>query len=214
MKAFKEISGNSSIGTGKLLQFMAYFGIDSLRKKYVKQKTSNYLKKSFVEEYLKKDIFEDIIFVRGMERAQTTELNHSIRRLLRFEDRNSMAFSVESRVPFLDYEFVEMAYNMPDEYKIYGGRSKALLREYMKDKMTLEVVERKDKLGFAVPSNAWIKQIKEHYKEILLDKPRSEKFFEMDKVREAFESEGSMSALFPFIMIETWMRVHNVKVRG
>ena len=48
--------------------------------------------------------------------------------LLRYEDRNSMAFSIETRLPFLDYRLVEFAFSLPDEAKLDGTTTKAILR--------------------------------------------------------------------------------------
>ena len=71
--------------------------------------------------------------------------------LLHFEDRNSMAHSVESRVPFLDYRLLEFAVNIPTEQKIHGSLTKIILREAMKDYLPEEVYKRTDKIGFSTP---------------------------------------------------------------
>jgi asparagine synthase (glutamine-hydrolysing) len=71
--------------------------------------------------------------------------------LLHIEDRNSMAHSVESRLPFLDYKMVEFCINIPTQQKIQGTKTKYLLRESMKDFLPSEVYKRRDKIGFATP---------------------------------------------------------------
>ncbi len=83
--------------------------------------------------------------------AQNGELFSFISHLLRYEDRNSMAHSIETRVPFLDHEFVQKAASLPTNYKLRNGWTKAPLRKYMEDKMPQNVVYRKNKLGFSVP---------------------------------------------------------------
>ena len=70
-------------------------------------------------------------------------------------DKNSMAFSVECRFPFLDYRLVEYAINLPYHYKINNGISKKILREAIKDLLPAEVYNRKDKIGFAIPNNKY-----------------------------------------------------------
>ena len=67
--------------------------------------------------------------------------------LLRYEDRNSMAFGIEARLPFLDYRIVEFALTMPDEYKISNGWQKYILRKAMHD-LPEKIRYRKDKKGF------------------------------------------------------------------
>jgi asparagine synthase (glutamine-hydrolysing) len=64
---------------------------------------------------------------------QKLDLDHySVPSLLRYEDRNSMAFSIESRVPFLDYRLVDWALQLPAGIKIANGQSKAVLRNAMR----------------------------------------------------------------------------------
>jgi len=71
--------------------------------------------------------------------------------LLYIEDRNSMAHSIEARVPYLDYRLVEFALSIPAEQKINGGLTKVVLREAMKDYLPPEVYNRRDKIGFSTP---------------------------------------------------------------
>lgn len=82
---------------------------------------------------------------------------HSIPSLLRYEDRNSMAFSIESRTPFLDYRLVEFCFSLPAEFKISGAETKVVLRRAMSGLMPRQVVERKDKLGFPTPVSHWFR---------------------------------------------------------
>ena len=94
-------------------------------------------------------------------RSFSTSLNKSLYysyskfnlpRLLHWEDRNSMRFSLESRTPFTDYRLVEYVFSIPAVYKIYNGWSKYLLRIAMKDFLPKEIVWRKTKVGFEVPN--------------------------------------------------------------
>ena len=76
--------------------------------------------------------------------------------LLRFEDRNSMAHSIEARVPFLDHRLVEFAFRLPGEFKVRGVDTKAILREAMRGVLPEPIRTRKDKIGFrAEPSATW-----------------------------------------------------------
>ena len=76
--------------------------------------------------------------------------------LLRYEDRNSMAFSIESRVPFVDYRLVEYVLTIPVTYKIHDGWSKYILRKAMDGELPAEVQWRKDKMGFVTPEKDWM----------------------------------------------------------
>ena len=78
--------------------------------------------------------------------------------LLHWEDRNSMAHGIESRVPFLDYRLVEFSLGLPDYFKIKNGLTKAVLRAGMKTIVPEAVLERRDKMGFVTPESVWAKE--------------------------------------------------------
>ena len=77
--------------------------------------------------------------------------------LLRYEDRLSMAFSIESRVPFLDHRLVELAFALPDEVKRRAGWSKYGLRRALQDLLPASIVWRRDKKGFPTPVGKWLR---------------------------------------------------------
>ncbi|MEM4283796.1 MAG: asparagine synthase (glutamine-hydrolyzing) [Candidatus Caldarchaeum sp.] len=78
--------------------------------------------------------------------------------LLRYEDKNSMAHSVEARLPFLDYRLVEMVSSIPLDQKIRHGWTKYILRQALKDVLPEKIRLRKSKLGFATPEDDWFKR--------------------------------------------------------
>ncbi len=92
------------------------------------------LSSNFLPDYLKEQI----------EKSNLSSLLH-------FEDRNSMAHSIEARVPFLDYRLVEYCINIPSEQKISNGFTKTILRDTMKEYIPKEIFMRRDKIGFSTP---------------------------------------------------------------
>jgi asparagine synthase (glutamine-hydrolysing) len=74
---------------------------------------------------------------------------------LRIEDRNSMAHSVEARLPFLDYRLVSLLFRLAPEWRLRGPWNKFVLREGMRGRIPESVRTRVDKMGFPVPSRAW-----------------------------------------------------------
>jgi len=84
-------------------------------------------------------------------------LDTSLPLLLRYEDRNSMAWSVESRVPFLDYRLVEFLAGIPDEMKTRRGVTKAVLRDAMRGVVPDPILDRRDKMGFVTPEKTWLR---------------------------------------------------------
>jgi len=80
--------------------------------------------------------------------------------LLRHGDRNSMRFSVESRVPFLTIDMVEFLLSLPEEYLISaGGETKSVFRAAMRGIVPDVILDRRDKIGFATPERQWIAAI-------------------------------------------------------
>lgn len=77
--------------------------------------------------------------------------------LLRYEDRNSMAHSIEARVPFVDHRLVEFSLGLEDRHKIVGGETKRILRRALGDMLPLSIRRRRDKLGFATPESKWFR---------------------------------------------------------
>ena len=76
---------------------------------------------------------------------------------LRIEDRNSMAHSVEVRLPFLDHRLVSLAFSLGSEWKVRGPWNKHLLREAMRGRIPESVRSRVDKMGFPTDASAWLR---------------------------------------------------------
>lgn len=85
-------------------------------------------------------------------------INNNLPQLLRNADLNSMANSVESRVPFLDIDLVEFVLSLPAEYKIYKATTKRILRDAMVGLVPEEILTRKDKKGFPAPEKKWLEK--------------------------------------------------------
>jgi asparagine synthase (glutamine-hydrolysing) len=77
--------------------------------------------------------------------------------LLHYEDRNSMAHSLEARVPFLDYRLVELLFSLEPGELIERGRTKSVLRRALGDLLPPVVRDRVDKLGFVTPEGRWLR---------------------------------------------------------
>ncbi len=100
---------------------------------------------------------------------QMTHLPH----MLRWEDRNSMAHSIESRVPFLDHRLVERSFYIPDHLKLHRGETKYILRQSMRGLVPDLILNRTDKIGFASPTTEWTQT---NLKSAILDMAHSQEF--------------------------------------
>ena len=103
---------------------------------------------------------------RGAPRRLSAALRDAVRHtslpsLLRYEDRNSMAHSIESRVPFLTADFAELVLTLPEEHVLASdATSKAVFRAAMRGIVPDAVLDRRDKIGFATPEAAWLRSVR------------------------------------------------------
>jgi asparagine synthase (glutamine-hydrolysing) len=143
----------------------------------------------------------------------------SLPKLLRHEDRNSMAHSIETRMPFLDYRLVELAVRFPASLKLRDGWSKWILREAMAGTLPDEVRLRKSKLGFNAPESDWLRSgLGNGHKSLwaagdarlanLLDPRRLET--ETQLFLSGSRASLPPEALFRALSLRLWAQVHQV----
>ncbi len=124
---------------------------------------SKYYNQDFLKNYSGRSILEyrtsDNLNVKLYEDLS----KYILPSLLRFEDRNSMKFSIESRTPFLDYRIIKLLFETEGIYKIHKGFSKWILRNSMNGKMPDNIVWRRDKKGFPTPERKWMKLLKDDF---------------------------------------------------
>ena len=132
--------------------------------------------------------------------------------LLQVEDRMSMAHGIESRVPLLDHHLVELAATIPANIKFQNGELKRLLRVAFGSKLPKAIVERKDKMGFPVPLQIWMKK-GGRVREFILDTFRGQKARERAYLQPGFDiesliqREGMFSRnLWAFLSLELWQQ--------
>ncbi len=149
-------SENSGLSIGRLLQSYFYFTNAGLRIRRQEQR-SGFLK-SECFDMMNRGLIKEIAEASGsITDLQILEITKSqLPHLLRYEDKNSMRFSIETRLPFLDYKLVEMALSINNEYKIRNGFSKYILRTGAKGVVPDSILWRKNKIGFEAPSKVWL----------------------------------------------------------
>jgi asparagine synthase (glutamine-hydrolysing) len=138
--------------------------------------------------------------------------------ILRMEDRSSMAFSIEARVPLLDHRLVEYGLSLPDHQKIQNGFSKFAVREATRGLMPESVRLRRTKLGFAGADQRWLDgDLRPQVTELIESGLRCERFVDPAPLRQWYRSPESHQAnveaygsLFRVLALEMWMRAFNV----
>ena len=155
---FWRSSQNSNMSRTRLFMFMIYFLMARVRT--VRQKKrSSYIKPEYLKQADYSILFKTARSFRDIRKLQTLEImSLQLPALLRFEDKNSMHHSVESRLPFIDYRVVETALSLPDKYKIFEGWTKYILRKGVESHLPADIVWRKNKIGFEAPADLWMKE--------------------------------------------------------
>ncbi len=143
------------------LKSMFYFPILKQIKKVLGKENKEYannLLNNYKPTFYKPKSFTELSILELVKTSLPYQL-HS-------EDRNSMLFSIESRLPFLDYRLVEFCLTLPDSYLYREAYTKKILRDAVKSLPT-PIKERKDKMGFVSPDEQWVKENKKIFVEVL-----------------------------------------------
>ncbi len=138
----------------------------------------------------------------------------SLPTLLHWEDRMSMANSIESRVPFLDHNLVELAFSLPAEYKIHNSRGKYIHRQALRDIVPPSIFARKDKSVFGSPFHShWMRGgLKNAFSEVFSSAEfRQRGIWDLPRVNDNWQKylrgdSSQAEMLFNVFALEIWFR--------
>jgi asparagine synthase (glutamine-hydrolysing) len=154
-----------------------------------------------------------------MQRIQVADIVFdTLPGLLRMEDRSSMAFSLEARVPLLDHKVVEYGVSLPDHLKVARGRSKFAIRSAMGGLMPDDVRLRRTKLGFAAPDRRWLAEdLRPQITALIGGNLRCGKYVDLEGLRRWYGSTSASRAnteaylgLFRILALEKWMEAFSL----
>jgi asparagine synthase (glutamine-hydrolysing) len=131
--------------------------------------------------------------------------------LLKYEDRNSMYHSIESRLPFIDYRLVETALSINNCFKIKGGWTKYLLRKSVEGILPQNIVWRKNKLGFNAPERSWLDSINGIIKKSISESEILAKITDKQKVIASFD-KLDLRLKWRLYNIAKWEEIYNVRL--
>jgi asparagine synthase (glutamine-hydrolysing) len=139
--------------------------------------------------------------------------------LLRYGDRNSMAFSIESRVPFLTPALADLAYSLPAAQLVDGrANSKAVLRMAMRGIVPDAILDRRDKVAFSTPDRMWARSLQPWFvRTFSSEAARSLPWLKADVALQTLEQRTARSAPFGFdlwrtISVIRWIERFNVAI--
>jgi asparagine synthase (glutamine-hydrolysing) len=139
---------------------------------------------------------------------QITEITkNNLPSLLKYEDKNSMSQSIETRLPFLDYRLVEYLLKVDDKLKLKNGYLKFILRKILENSLPENIVWRTNKYGFEAPTNSWIKDNKDSMISMISSSYLINKFFVIGKF-----SKLNYNELWRLYCFSKWEHLYNVRV--
>jgi asparagine synthase (glutamine-hydrolysing) len=209
MKQLWKQSKNSGLKLHDPFVYFFYFTSYRIRK-------SRLLRRSFLKDAIKRkfdfvemkrsvESFKDIAKLQIHE-ISTVQLPH----LLRYEDRNSMRHSIETRLPFLDYRMVEAGISFNPKLKIWNGWSKYILRLAIENLLPRNVVWRKNKLGFNAPERSWLTAHKVTMAEDVSKSELLKSITNFEDLQKRF-LDLPYKEQWLYYNIAVWERIYNVK---
>lgn len=164
-------------------------------------------RKIFIKGDIDRNRLNPIFKFLEFEDFQKRELMlRNLPHLLRYEDKNSMRNSVETRLPFVDYKFVQSAISVNNSFKFKDGYLKYVLRKIVEDILPKSIVWRKNKFGFEAPTDMWIESHKNNMIEEINNSDILKNLMEVDKNQ--FKNK---SILWKMYNIAIWEKVYKVQ---
>ncbi len=124
-----------------------------------------------------------------------------------------MAFSIETRLPFLDFRLVEYLLALPADFKIHNGITKWIFRKAMSNTLPKEILERTDKIGFAAPETKWINDARSHPVEAIVNNPHPllGRYINIEAVDQLLGSADALGSevsrdLARIVSLDAWLR--------
>lgn len=211
LRSYREIAKHSALSPLRLAEGFAYYNSPVIRtarklrqaKAFVSEDALSHRDTQHAKTYLTASSLKDI------QRSGLT--TGSLAMIVRLDDRMYMSASLESRLPFMDYQFVELAAKIPPRYKIKNGYTKNLMREIFDSRLPKTVTWRTDKMGFKAPQDRFAACFSEDY---LLDRIRGAKtaaYFKPDALEAMVRSGAFRPEVFQFLQVEQFARKFGVE---
>lgn len=216
IKAFKEISGLFKSGHFKLGFFsLGFLFVPLFIRRYYFSGKSNICESLLKDKEAETPFFNEYYGISSLHDSLKFHLDYKLEQLLKWEDRNSMAYSREARVPFLDIDVMRFVFRLPEDFIISQGKTKTLLRDAMDGIVPNDILDRRDKIGFASPEDDWLRE--EILIELLEDwfignEPLCRNYIDLKKTRKMIKQHVNNKrnfgrTLWRSVFLEAWFKV-------
>ncbi|MRR21557.1 asparagine synthase (glutamine-hydrolyzing) [bacterium] len=197
------------------IKTMLYYMLPESLKTTARAREKGYLKRDFYETFRHgSTVSHDLYSAGSLTDSLVDHFEHKMEHLLKWEDLNSMRFSLEARVPFLDHRLVERALSTSADFIIRNGMTKSLMREALMGVVPEKIRMRRDKTGFGTPQDQWFKDpgLQEYIRSAISpDSLIAQKFIEPGAAERIFKrycngGKGMERELWKWISLESWYR--------
>lgn len=182
---------------------------------HIRIREKAYLETHFIKNFGQtNNIAGNLYGAVNLNDALLRHFEFKLEHLLKWEDRNSMWFSLEARVPFLDYRLVERILATPADLIIKNGMTKHILRESMKGVLPEKIRLRRDKMGFGTPQDEWFRT--NEWQKIIFDILNSKSFSERNLIdpekalkkyqKHISNKSNDSKEIWKWIHLELWFR--------
>lgn len=192
-----------------------YFILPTSIKSWIRVNQSSYMSKVFINDYKDSSLIaKTLLSSKTLREALLNHFEYKLEHLLKWEDINSMAFSIEARVPFLDHRLVESVIASESSLIINKGVSKFLLRDSMKGLLPKIIEERVNKIGFITPEDEWFREepLKSYVNDILTSESiKNRGIFNIRELIKMYENHMSgkvnkAKEIWKCVHLELWFR--------
>lgn len=210
LKEYRLAARHSAISAQNLLKMTAYFNLPAVRDGRQLRRAGGFVRQELLEDRNHEELHA-LLYPHSLQELQKTELSATqLTHIVRFDDRLYMSASIESRIPFMDYRFVELSTKIPPALKIQNGYTKNIMREVFDSRMPKEVTWRTNKMGFGAPVDQWAKAFSKEYLTDQLQNARTASYFHTDKLLSLLSSNPASVSIFEFLQIERFARQFGV----
>ena len=221
LRLFKEIYNYFKLQKSLFaIKALIFFLLPSKLKLKLKVKKLSYIQEEFYKRHSISNILtEELYSSKSLKESLINHFEYKLEHLLKWEDLNSMRFSIEARVPFLDYRLVEQSLSLKSNYHIKKGVTKYILRESMKSILPEKIRKRYDKIGFATPEAKWFREefFREKIEGILKNPTKTfKKYIDTKVALEMYQKHliGEIDCskdIWKWINLELWFRENGFK---
>lgn len=190
-------------------------------------KTQGWLKRGFIRESIPHSIRLNKAYLsQGNSKIYPSDFKRDSFELIRYTnlpgilrqvDRNSMAFSVEARVPFLDHRLVEYLFSLPVDWHLKDGHTKYAYRKSMEGTIPKPILWRTDKQGFSMPDRLLLKGASEYVSDIIAQIPSGSEVYDKSSIETIYKRELETDACYRPVFWRVvnalvWQDIFNINI--